>query len=349
MNNLLVLVLFGSMIFGEFQRLPGLPLYLHDLVLIGFLLVNLRRLKLFRPILWFALAAFVSLVMAAFKLPFNKILTAALYLLRFLAYSLLIDLKIDRRWLLIFSSGVALLGLAQYFFVPDTRFLAGLNWDDHYYRLLSTLLDPNFTGIILVLGLVLIYLSRPVSKRLLGLHFLALLLTYSRSSYLALVAAALYLAWLKKKLQWFVLGLAILALALVLLPRPGGEGVKLERVLSGQQRLTNYRLGIDLWRQSPVFGLGFNTLKYYRDNPLSHSAGGLDSSLLFVLATTGIVGLLAYLNLLRCLWKKSLLLRVSLVALLVHSLFVNSLFYSFAMIWLFSLASLDKAKSSGKL
>src|SRR3989338_8385278 len=102
MNNLLVLVLFGSMIFGEFQRLPGLPLYLHDLVLIGFLLVNLRRLKLFRPILWFALAAFVSLVMAAFKLPFNKILTAALYLLRFLAYSLLIDLKIDRRWLLIF-------------------------------------------------------------------------------------------------------------------------------------------------------------------------------------------------------------------------------------------------------
>ena len=121
--------------------------------------------------------------------------------------------------------------------------------------------------------------------------------------------------------------------------------MKLERWFSIEQRFDNYREGIGLWQKSPIFGLGFNALRYYRNDPISHSAGGLDSSLLFVLATTGVVGLLAYLNLLRWLWQKSLLLCVSLAALLVHSLFVNSLFYAFVMIWLFSLASLDKKKT----
>ncbi len=341
MSNLLTWLLFVSLAWGELQRLPGLPLYFHDFVLAALLLVNWRRLKLFKSVLWFGLAGALSLVLAGFRLSLDQVLTGSLYLLRFLAYSLLINLKIDKKYLLFFSSAIAVFGLAQYLLVPDTRFLASLNWDDHYYRLLSTLFDPNFTGIILVLGLILIYLKRPLSWPLLSLHFLALLLTYSRSSYLAFLAAALYLAVVRRRLKIVLIGLGALSL-IVLLPRPGGEGVKLERWVSAWQRLDNYRLGVGLWRQAPLFGLGFNTLKYYRDNPLSHSAGGLDSSLLFVLATTGVVGLLAYLNLLRALWQKNPLPRASLAALLAHSLFVNSLFYPFAMIWLFSIGSLDK-------
>lgn len=341
LNKILIPLLFVSMAFGELQRLPGLPLYLHDLILISLLLINRRRLRLFRPVLWFGLVAIISLIGAAFKMPLNQVLTGSLYLARFLAYSLLINLTVKPVYLIWFSSLIAGFGLIQYLLVPDTRWLLALNWDEHYYRLLSTLLDPNFTGIILVLGLILIYFYRPKARGLYGLHLAALWLTYSRSSYLALFSALAVLAVLKKKFKLILLAVAFAA-SLLLLPRPGGEGVKLERIMSVKQRLSNYRLGLEFWRQSPVFGLGFNTLRYFRDNQASHSASGLDSSLIFVLVTSGVVGLLVYLNLLRSLWQKSLVLKVTLVALLVHSLFVNSLLYSFSLIWLFSLARLDK-------
>ena len=121
------------------------------------------------------------------------------------------------------------------------------------------------------------------------------------------------------------------------LPRPGGEGVKLERVFSLNQRFANYREGLQLIKLSPVFGLGFNTMRYYRNDFVSHAAAGLDSSLLFVLATTGIIGLLTYLNLLKSLWQTSLLVKLSLSAVLVHSLFQNSFFYPLIMIWLWSI------------
>lgn len=326
MNKILFPLLFLSMAFGQLQRFG--PIYLHDLILAVILLVN--RPKISRPVLYFALAAFVSLIFSGFK-PGGE------YLVRFLAYSLLLGLKVERRYLLFFSGAIAGLGWLQYLLLPDTRFLLALNWDDHYYRLISTLFDPNFTGIVLVLGLVLVYFSYPRSWWLYLLHLSALLLTYSRSSYLALLAVAVAIAWMQKKFKLLLLTVFILLIAVPFLPRPGGEGVKLERLFSIEQRLDSYREGISLWQKGPVFGLGFNTLRYYRGDPDSHAAAGLDSSLLFVLATTGAVGLLAYLNLLRFLWQKSLLLRVSLVALLAHSLFVNSLFYPFVMIWLFSL------------
>ena len=335
LNKVLLPLLFLSMAFGELQRLPGTPVYAHDLIILALLGLNCRRLKFYRPVLWFGLAGLVSLVLAAFRMPLNQVLIGSLYLVRFLVYSLLLYLKIDWRYLLVFSSLIAGFGLLQYWLVPDTRWLLALNWDEHYYRLLSTLLDPNFTGIILVLGLVLIYWYRPKAWWLYGLHLTALLLTYSRSSYLALFAAIVAVAVFKKRFK-IILYIFIFLLSLFFLPRPGGEGVKLERIMSVKQRLSNYQLGYEFWQRSPVFGVGFNTLRYFRDNQASHSASGLDSSLIFVLATSGIVGLLAYLNLLRSLWQKSLLVRVTLVALLVHSLFVNSLFYSFTLIWLWS-------------
>ena len=334
LNKVLLPLFFGSLALGELQRLPGLPLYAHDFILAGLLLVNWRRLKLFRPVLWFGLAGLLSLILSGFK-------PGGLYLVRFLTYSLLINLAVKPIYLLGFSSALAGLGLIQYLVVPDTRFLLSLNWDDHYYRLLSTLFDPNFTGIILVLGLVLIYFTRPRDWWLYLLHFSALLLTYSRSSYLALVSAMVAVAIFKKNYKIILVILVFLA-SLVFLPRPGGDGVKLERLFSARQRLDNYREGIGLWQQSPVFGLGFNSLRYYRGDPDSHAAAGLDSSLIFVLATTGVLGFLAYLNLLKNLWGKSLLVKITLMALLVDSLFINSLFYAFVMIWLWSLPKIDK-------
>src|SRR3989344_442832 len=50
------------------------------------------------------------------------------------------------------SIWMGVVGLFQYWLIPDMRFLAILGWDDHYFRLVSTQFDPNFTGLLLVLG-----------------------------------------------------------------------------------------------------------------------------------------------------------------------------------------------------
>lgn len=339
LTKILIYLLFLILPFGQLERLPGLPVYLHDLVILLLIILNFKFLPLSRPAVWFLASAGLSLIIALFKLPLNQVVISSLYLVRWLTYACLLPIyqhnKLNLKPLLKYLClALAVLGILQYLFIPDTRFLASLNWDDHYYRLISTVFDPNFLGLIFVLGLILFNLQILPSLILL----IALLLTYSRSSYLSLVAVIFFLVVFKKKFKylWLILIFALLPV----LPRPGGEGVKLERWFSVEQRLANYRESLQLIKVSPVFGLGFNTLRYYRNDLISHAAAGLDSSLLFVLATTGFIGLLTYLNWLKSLWQTSLLVKLSLVAILVHSLFQNSLFYPLIMIWLWSIVYL---------
>lgn len=339
LTKILIYLLFFILPFGQLERLPGLPVYLHDLVILLLIILNFKFLPLSRPIQLFAAACLLSLIVNLFRFRFPDLLFSSLYLARWLAYACLLPIyqhnKLNLKPLLKYLClALAILGLLQYLVIPDTRFLASLNWDDHYYRLISTVFDPNYLGLIFVLGLILFNLQILPSLILL----IALLLTYSRSSYLSLAAVIFFLVVFKKKFKylWLILIFALLPV----LPRPGGEGVKLERVFSINQRLANYREGLQLIKVSPVFGLGFNTLRYYRQDFVSHAASGLDSSLLFVLATTGVIGLLAYLNWVKNLWQTSLLVKLSLVAILVHSLFQNSLFYPLIMIWLWSIVYL---------
>jgi len=341
LTKLLIYFLFFILPFGQLERLPNLPIYLHDLIILLLIILNLKFLKLPRSIWLFVSACLLSLIINLFRFGFSEIIFSFLYLVRWLAYACLLPIyqhnKLNLKPLLKYLClALAVLGLLQYLFIPDIRFLASLNWDDHYYRLISTVFDPNFLGLIFVLGLILFNLKILPSLILL----IALLLTYSRSSYLALIVVGFYLALIKKQLKIFIFAFFALIFALYLLPRPGGEGVKLERWFSVESRLANYREGFGLWQKSPVFGLGFNTLRYFRNDPISHAAAGLDSSLLFVLTTTGVIGLLAYLNLLKSFWSSSLLVKLSLVAILVHSLFQNSLFYPLIMIWLWSVVYL---------
>ncbi len=101
--------------------------------------------------------------------------------------------------------------------------------------------------------------------------------------------------------------------------------------------------------QAPILGHGFDTLRYLTSDArivLSKAAAGLDSSILFIGATMGLVGLLTYGYLIvRMIKLGRFALRhanvstlgvvylVSLLALGVHSLFVNSAFYPWVLIW----------------
>jgi len=359
MNKILklsILSLFIVLPFGQLTRLPiphsVINIYLHDFI-ISFIFICWLTTKpkkppnLIKPISLFILTALVSLIIASFRFPSQSILISSLYLIRWSIYASLYfvlsdkNLKLPLKKLLVISASLlAIFSLIQYLFLPDTRFLKILHWDDHYYRVISTLGDPTFVGIILVLALILLpSLSSPWWLYLLFL--LPLLLTYSRSSYLSLLVAAITAVILKTKHKILLIITIFLLITLPFLPRPGGEGVKLERRFSITQKVANYREGIAIFQQSPIFGIGFNTLRFYRQDQISHAAAGLDSSLLFILATTGLIGLLAYLNLLKRLWQTSNILKISLSALLIHSLFSNSLFYPYVMIWLWVLLATE--------
>lgn len=353
--------------FGQLTKIPlnipGINLYLYDLLIFVSVLIwffkakpdfkQLKKHSLTKPILLFAVLALVSLILASFSFTPKKILFSSFYLIRWLIYAawywvLLWLFKKDKgfkkKWLKTMIGAIslfALFGLIQYFVWPDMRPLKSLGWDDHRFRLVSTFLDPGYTGIHLVLGLIMASHYFPI---VLPFLYLSLALTYSRASYLAFLAGMFVLAIGKKNKKLFIAIPLFLLLTVLILPRPHGEGVRLERTTSSLARVNNWQQSLELAKEKPAFGYGFNSLRYVlKSAPASHSAAGVDASLLFVLLTTGAIGLTAYLYFLKKSWQKSnLIFKASLISLLIHSFFNNSLFYAPAMFWFWSLAAQEK-------
>ncbi len=299
--------------------------HLNDLIVgviggIGIIWGIREKNKLIKPLILFCgLMAFTNPVYAARWLAY-----AGLY---FFAKDF-----IQKKHLVILALTVAGIGILQYIFLPDVSFLAAAGWDDHYYRLTFPFLDPGFTGIILVLGI----LGGLGDLRKLGIIFTALLLTYSRASYLAYLVGFGVISFYKKSVKIFLLAALVLIIGIFLLPKNFGEGTKLARENSVWARVHNWQQTVTLWQTAPVLGVGMD--KYQ----------GKDSSLLMVLATTGVVGLAAYLWVVREVWevgKKNMIFKVSFLAVFVHSWFNNTLFYPFVMEWLWLLLALSSSDS----
>jgi O-antigen ligase len=148
--------------------------------------------------------------------------------------------------------------------------------------------------------------------------------------------------------------LVILLFSILLLPRPSGEGVKLERVFSIEQRIDSWKLAITMFKDHPLLGVGFNTIRFAkREYGLpqdswreSHSGAGFENSYLFVGATAGIIGFIAYIFFLwQCFRNSGLFTRISLVAIMVHSFFLNTLFFPWVMLWMWVLLGIRDYKS----
>ncbi len=229
----------------------------------------------------------------------------------------------------------AIFGWLQYLIWPDLTSLKVFGWDDHLLRMVGTSLDPTYLGLVLVLGVIVAAEKFP---KVMYFLLFSLAFTYSRSSYLV---ASLFLLF-KKKFVPLVLFIAVV----FFLPKNIGEGTNFARTASGNQKLINYKETIEVFKRSPLIGVGFNSMCSARQNYLgdtntnSHACNGADSSLLFILATAGIIGLILFLNFILQV-PKSRLLATSLVAVLLHSLFANSLFYPHIMFWLFTLIGLE--------
>ena len=394
----LLILLFIIFPFGQLTRLPlsfspSIRIYAHDIVIVlilGTWLVATfnKRMKmvyppLFRPIGYFVAAMLISLSVNAFRYPFSELLVGLTYAVRWTTYASLYvilynlvreDKKIINTLLtFLMGAGVvsALFGIMQYFLYPDLRNLMYLGWDPHEYRVFGTFFDSGFTGLIFVLTIIVLtgqWMSKKIAIRGnwiimsgLVLTYIALALTYSRASFAALFIGFSVISFFRKSVWPIALVTFLLLATIFLLPQPSpmAEGTKLARTTSVQARLTNYEQSREIIQDHPVFGVGFNMLRYENRSrnfvpayewEESNAAAGLDNSVLFVWAATGTAGLIAYLNLIFQITKSAILqlsnpsmrqwgilILATLAAILTHSMFNNSLFYPWIMIWLWVL------------
>ena len=332
MINLLLIASIFIWPFGQLLQLTplGSPLHLQSLDIISALLflslfISSSRKKitqdpLFKPLVIFCLVALLSRPDPA-------------YLLRFVSYTSfyfafrVVEFRRYYPYLVISSMIFMTIGLLQYFLLPDTRFLTYIGFDDHYFRLIGSLLDPNFTGLVLVIFTLL------VPKLFFLFPLLALALTFSRASFLALAVSLLYLAVVKKQFRLLLL-ILILGIALYFVPKPFGEGVNLFRTFSIFSRLENQSQALAVFAQNPILGVGFGPRK-------------IDNSFIFVLATTGTVGFTIFLSFLKKAWQLTAdpLAKAAFLAILVHSLFNNSFFYTPVLALFFLLLNFRSSRS----
>ena len=368
-NDILLLSLIAAWSFNKFKN--------HK--------INKRKsYHLKKPILLFTAICILSLLLNFRGLGLEKSFVSFLYLLRFVLYFsiyfIVIDLnprikKLIPHLLLISGSLVVLLGYIQYYFYPSLRNLFYLGWDEHLYRMFSSFFDPNFAGAFFVLFFFLcLYQIEQFHQNKMRISFLmaiivsiftvvAIYLTYSRSALVMLTVAVVSYLMLINKKRLIIISIFFMIVFVFAAPKSfQTEGTDLLRTVSTEARLQSAEQGLSIFEKNPVLGVGFNAYRYALNRyeglntqywQTTHSGAGTDNSFIFVLATTGIFGLLAYLYLLYKIFqlgiiniKKNkhyaILLIVSVVGIGVDSMFINSLFYVFIMEWLWILAGLTE-------
>lgn len=318
----------------------------------------------------------------------QDILPSFFYLIRLISYAGLFfitanEFKSEKRInnfkkvILIIFFIFAIFGLGQVIISPNMGELAlKAGWDPHVGRLFSTLLDPNFAGAFLVFGLIislsLFLYGRTIESKIITssvaiLTLIGIILTYSRSSYLFLAVSFFILAIAKSR-RLLLFGIVIIIALLIIFPR------SLDRIQGGfdidasaKLRFSSWGNSLSIVRDHPILGVGYNAFRpaqidygFIKKYGIVHSGAGSDSSILTILATTGVIGLIAYLlfylsalikaknvfNFSPSEQRKALALATLslLVGLIFHSIFVNSLFYPALMAPLFILMGVISAE-----
>lgn len=371
----LILSLILSLGFGQLLRFEafGLPLYLHDALVLMILCILTVR-TLLNSSSWqqakkgssaddrrvltrvyglklFLAGLVLGWIFALTQYSISHLLIPSLYTLRLLAYlSLYLLIKANQfriQYSIFLISGLTtlLIGLSQYLILPDMRWAQYLGWDDHLSRLTLPHFDPTFTGVLLALAL----LSRPnplISPLPSLLYLLPILLTYSRSVWLSLVLTSF--VYIKNK-KIILASSILLLVAILFLPQKFGEGTNLLRTYSITSRLTSDWEYIKKYNFSLIVGRGFNTLPL--DTPvtsLPNHATGPNNSYLYILASTGALGLIGWGSFMLSLYRKSSH-KPMLAFFFIASLFNNVMFYPFALLWVLLVESLSVKNKYAKV
>jgi O-antigen ligase len=389
---ILFILIFPAAEVGRLQLPNGVAFSLNDILLalvivvwFGWHILKKKKInlgKLTKPILLFSAIGLISLLVNFSNLGANNLLISSLYLVRWIAYALIymIFFEFEPKFkhklaLLLLGSGftVIALGYIQFFFYPSLRNLYYLGWDEHLYRMFSSFLDPNFAGAFFVLfflfSLTFVYkyfqknrLKTLITIGISAVTLLAVYLTYSRSALIMLAVSVVTFLIIKGQKKLIAVVLIALILIIFLLPKSfTTEGTNLLRQTSSLERLDSIAVGVRIFQQSPILGVGFNAYRFAQHKvglnniywQVTHSGAGTDNGFLFILTTAGIVGLIAFLYLLfkvfilaKLNFKKNIYAAVlfsGLAGLIVNGLFVNSLFYVLILEWVWILAALTES------
>lgn len=315
----------------------------------------------------FIIACIFSILANLSSYKTEEIFVAFLYLVRWVAYASLFfavaGFSQKLRSLVanfMVGSGFSILvaGYIQYFLYPSLRNLYYLGWDEHLYRMFSTFLDPNFAGSFFVLYAIFIFhhflnndkRHKWIFFALSILSIGAVFLTFSRSAIIMLfVSSFIFLSMKFSKRIAFTIIAAFVLVPLLFSNILKSEGTNLFRTASSISRIESQQNAIKIIANNPFLGIGFNAYRYAQERYgfikkesafFDHSGAGTDNSYLFVLATTGIVGFFAYINLWRVLLlpnKRDVLVIASIGGLFMNAFFLNSLFYPMLMAWVWIL------------
>jgi O-antigen ligase len=352
---------------------------------IGHALIVRRSFIIPLPMAWLGgwlLVGLLGLVVALPNLSGQEALVSFFYLLRFITYAALFFVAHDAivfvhsqqektksawywTWILVLSSFLmAVGGFIQLYVLPDLTALAKYGWDPHIGRLVTAMLDPNYAGTYLSLGVavclgVLLHVKMRAiyETALLGCLLtlvLAILLTYSRSGYLMLGIVLLVISSLRSR--WLLVAGAVVAIVVTLsVPR---IQTRLEGAInpdaSASLRIVSWQNSWRIAQDNLLLGVGFNSYRYAQDrygivtlDQSGNAGAGADSSWIFIVATTGVIGMLFYVAMYASFlweaWKlyvgqseplaRGLALGFfsSLIGLAAASMFNNALFFSWIL------------------
>ena len=383
------------LVIGQLGRIPVLdtgtseaPLLVNDicvLALIGVVFVSALAAQSFQIdsvgglMIAFATIGFASALLSITRYGLSgvAVLVSLAYLARWFVYFLvyLVVINIVRggdvmdvwhsveKMMLIFS----VFGIVQSIFIPHFAQVVYPNsrvyidWDEQGHRLVSTMLEPNIAGSMIMLMLLVNVAQLAGGERVAfwkPLVFLAALVaTLSRSSFLALAVGLLVVLGVRgisRRMARF--GVVVGVLLVPALPGLISYAVHFNKFSisdpSAMSRVFNWLRALRMWADHPVFGIGFNTFGYvveqYGGGRAGSSSFGSDGGLLFIAVMTGIVGLSLYLAMLalvfrRCrrVWRdpdsppswRALAVGIGagLPAICVHAAFVNSILTPFVM------------------
>jgi putative inorganic carbon (HCO3(-)) transporter len=383
------------LVVAQLGRIPMLstgsteaPLLLNDIVVmavLGIVFVSALHARSFRldlvagvAVLFCAVGAIsAALAIPRFGLTGTQLVVSLAYLARWVVYFsiYLAIINVVRSddvlavWRTVEATilAFAAFGIIQAIFLPHFAQLVypdsvvWRDWDEQGHRLVSTALDPNIAGAMLVIVL-LIELAQLASGERVALWrpvmlFAALIATLSRSAILSfMVGACCILLVLGISRRMLKLGLLIGTLGLAALPKILSFAAQFNKLRlddsSALGRIVNWLRGLRVWADHPIIGIGFNTYGYvserYGSVRLGTTTYSLDGGLLFIAVMTGTVGLALYCLMLyfvvrncRRVWRDLAVpsawralatgTAAATAAILVNSLFVNSLLTTFVM------------------
>lgn len=339
----LIYTLVLSLGFGQLLRFSilGGTLYLHDILIVLILLTqinNFHKITVPNSLKLFGVGLSLGWLFALYVYPLSHLLLPFFYTLRLFCYLILylllksIRIKLPNKYMYLTACITLVIGSIQYLFLPDMRWAQYLGWDDHLSRLTLPHFDPTFTGVMLSLFLLSVKTSALEKFPL----FLGILLTYARSVWLSLFITLVI--FLKSKKLILLLLLTLLA-AILVLPRRFGEGTNLLRTYSITSRFDSDFSYIKKYNWNLFIGRGMNTLILDQaSGKYDNHATSPNNSYIYLLLTTGLIGLFGWGQFMFSLYYSSLH-KPMLIFCFFSSLFNNVMFYPFALLWILLISS----------